>query len=117
VIIDRTFQLIGGVVLLLGLLAVGTLYASKKSLERQLNEAKVSLGIETERTARLNDQIKDLTTAKEVVVQKTTVAKQKRRQVQKTIKERIELLILEAPPAQCDAAIEWAIENKGDLQW
>lgn len=75
---------------------MASLRADKLNLETQLLKA-------TQSAAQLDDAVK--------------VAEAARSKVQADLQVTLKKLRNQKPPTECKAAVDWAIENKGDLKW
>lgn len=82
-----------------------------------LDEARAQVVLLESKTAQLEESLKQVTIAKEQLDVAITAAEAQRQQVQAELQVTLKKLRSQKPPTECKAAIEWSIENKGDLQW
>ena len=96
-------------------LAGGYLYV--KNLQETVVEQQVRLEKAEEDKLVLEQQVKDLSVQKAQLDANLVEAEANRSKIRADLDATLRKLRNQKPPIECKAAVEWSIQNKGDLQW
>lgn len=84
---------------------------------KALEQARSDISILTEQKRVLQEQLITVTGDKKALDKRLTEADLERQKVRADLNVTLKKLRAQKPPTECKAAVEWAIENKGDLAW
>lgn len=87
------------------------------SLRSDLAEAKTKVTELEGKFNRSQDDLKQATVARDAYLDQLSNAEQMRRKVQADLQGALLKLRSQKPPVECKAAIDWAVDQKLDLDW
>lgn len=116
------FGLPYGLIIKLGLAAVvaaiiGFHFLGDSNVKDELQQTKELLEESNLRYKDLQDQFLQATTASKVYADQATASDKARAKIEADLSAALSKLRGQKPPTQCKEAIEWSIQNKGDLKW
>lgn len=65
----------------------------------------------------LSKQLDDISTQRNTIEDALRRAETERNEIRSELAKTLTKLRTQKPPVDCKAAVDWAVENKGDLQW
>jgi uncharacterized protein HemX len=86
-------------------------------LQRANEDLTLKLQVAEQQVIQLSNTIRQITTAKQEIELRVEVANQQRATIRRQLAEVQKKLRQQVPPTECKEAIEWAVDNKGDLDW
>jgi chromosome segregation ATPase len=93
----------------------GYLYVTH--LQEKVEEQQAALIKAEEERIRLNEALIAVTDDKKALDEEILKSEAQRAAVRAELNRTLAKLRSQRPPVECKAAIDWAVENKGDLQW
>lgn len=102
---------------ILVVLAVIGGYFYVRNLQDTVVEQQVRLEKAEEDKLALEQQVKDLSVQKAELDANLVEAEANRSKIRSELDATLRRLRTQKPPVECKAAIDWSIQNKGDLQW
>jgi septal ring factor EnvC (AmiA/AmiB activator) len=106
---------IGGLIAI-ALTCIGA-WAYVSGLRTSLREAEDALTLSKARETSLTAQLTEATKLKSTLTKQLSAAEAERNTIRAQLQKSLSKLRLQQPPQECKAAIDWAVENKGDLAW
>lgn len=97
--------------------AVGGGYLYVSNLKSNLKEAKELAVKQQLELSRLNEELLAATKTKQELMDAAEKAGQERQRIQAQLTGEIRKLRAQKPPQECKAAIDWAVEQKADMEW
>lgn len=97
------------------LVAAGYFYVSH--LKSTIKEQETSLVRAEEEKFILTNKLESVTRDKEILEKQRAEADQKRAALRAELDKLLARFRSQKPPVECKAAIDWAVQNKGDLNW
>ena len=97
------------------LIITGGLYV--RHLQEKVTKQEVILSQKEEEISLLKAQVDNLSMARSALDTALREAEVEREKVRGDLQAVLRKLRNQKPPIECKAAVEWAVENKGDLKW
>lgn len=107
----------GALLVALALFYVHSLRSNVEDLTQQVQTLE---GQKTElirRVDQANKTLEDLKSSGETLEKQQKEALTKAEEARKKAEQQLVILRRQKPPVECKAAIEWSIQNAGDLKW
>lgn len=106
---------LGGAALVLAI--IGFHFAGDRHTHTELIKAQTELVQTQAELKQANDNLIAATKARDEYLKAGQEADKARVQVQADLQVTIKKLRAQKPPVECKAAIDWAVDNKQDLDW
>lgn len=99
------------------LICIGLHISSDRSAERALKKTQEDL-VQVRIQLKLSQEnLLSATNARDSVLKAAKEAELQREQIQTDLSQEIQKLRDQKPPSDCKKAIDWAVQNKSDLNW
>ena len=105
------------VLLAISLCACAVLYNVNSTLSTRNEYLGEQVNTYKDEQKELKDKLAVFESAAKDQNDKYLEAEAKRLSVISTMNQQIGMLLKQTPPKDCQAAVDWAIQNKGDLSW
>ena len=96
---------------------VGGSYLYVTNLKSDLAQAKELAVKQQLELGRLNNELLAATESRQTLIDAAEKAGQERQRIQAQLTTEIRKLRAQKPPQECTAAINWAVDNKTDMEW
>jgi hypothetical protein len=106
-----------GVILFAVTAVVGGGYLYVSNLKSDLQTAQEQVVKAKQENDRLAADLIEATESKQVLIDAVEKAGLERQRIQAQLSSEIRKLRAQKPPQECTAAINWAVEQKADMEW
>lgn len=86
-------------------------------LHKHIGALSIELAQAEHKNETLSETIRFMSTSQQDMVTKVDAATKQREQIQQKLSATQRKLRQQVPPTECKEAIEWAVDNVGDLNW
>ena len=102
-------------ILIILALVAGGFYV--RHLQEKVTKQEVQLIQKEEEMSLLRTQVENLSMARSALDAALRQAEADRDKIRGDLQATLRKLRNQKPPVECKAAVEWAVDNKGDLKW
>lgn len=106
-----------GIILLVVLGVIGGVWVKIATLNSKLYRCAADVHELTGRLNAANMMLEQATQSRDALAASVTKSNAQRAAIQTQLNASLTKLRQQKPPSECKAAVDWAVENRGDLAW